>query len=120
MFENTPRVKISAIALAVKAKRRHQTPSEFALTALRVMFIAITVLLFVAWLMPSNSHRSTIWGFGPESDCVSVGRGGVDCTRDSAIDDRSNRPFGSDEDCVSLGRGGLVCKEHLGNVGHSN
>ena len=120
MFESAPRVKISAIASAVKAKRRHQTPSEFALTALQVMFIAITVLLFVAWLTPSNSHRFTIWGFGPESNCVSVGRGGVDCTRNSAIDDRSNRPFGSDKDCVSLGRGGLVCKEHLGNVGHSN
>ena len=120
MFENTPRVKISAIALAVKAKRCDQTPSEFALTALRVMFIAIIVLLFVAWLMPSNSHRSTIWGFGPESSCVSVGRGGVDCTRNSAIDDRSNRPFGSDKDCVSLGRGGLVCKEHLGDVGLSS
>jgi hypothetical protein len=120
MFENTPRVKISAVALAVKAKRCDQTPSEFALTALRVMFIAIIVLLFVAWLMPSNSHRSTIWGFGPESSCVSVGRGGVDCTRNSAIDDRSNRPFGSDKDCVSLGRGGLVCKEHLGDVGHSS
>jgi len=53
MFENTPRVKISAIALAVKAKRCDQTPSEFELTALRVMFIAIIVLLFVAWLTPS-------------------------------------------------------------------
>jgi len=120
MFENTPRVKISAIALAVKAKRRHQTPSEFALTALQVMFIAITVLLFVAWLTPSNSHRSTIWGFAPKSDCVGLGRGGAACTGNSAIDNRSNRPFGSDEDCVSLGRGGLVCREHLGNVGHSN
>ena len=117
MFENTPRVKISAIALAVKAKRRHQTPSEFALTALQVMFIAITVLLFVAWLTPSNSHRSTIWGFGPESNCVSLGRGGANCAGNSAIDDRSNRPVGADEDCVSLGRGGLLCKEHPGNAG---
>ena len=120
MFESTPRVKISAIASAVKAKQRHQTPSEFALTALQVMFIAITVLLFVAWLTPSNSHRSTIWGFGPESNCVSLGRGGADCTGNSAIDNRSNRPFGSREGCVSLGRGGLVCKEHLGDIGHSS
>jgi hypothetical protein len=120
MFESTPRVEISAIASAVKAKQRHQTPSEFALTALQVMFVAITVLLFVAWLTPSNSQRSTIWGFAPESNCVSVGRGGVDCTRNSAIDNRSNKPFGSDEDCKSLGRGGLVCKEHLGDVGHSS
>ena len=120
MFESTPRVKIGAIALAVRAKQRHQSPSEFALTALQVMFIAITVLLFVAWLTPSNSHRFTIWGFGPESNCVSVGRGGVDCTGNSATDNRSNRPFGSDEDCVSLGRGGLVCKDHLGDVGHSS
>ena len=120
MFESAPRAKISVITLAVKAKRRHQSASEFALTALQVMFIAITVLLFVAWLTPSNSHRFTIWGFGPESNCVSVGRGGVDCTRNSVIDDRSNRPVGADEDCVSLGRGGLVCKEHLGDVGHSS
>jgi hypothetical protein len=120
MFESTPRVKVSAIVSAVKAKRRHQSLSEFALTALQVMFIAITVLLFVAWLTPSSSHRSTIWGFGPESDCVSLGRGGAYCTGKSAIDDRSNRPLGSDEVCVSLGRGGLVCKEHLGNVGHSS
>ena len=120
MFETTSRVKVSAIALAVKAKRRHQSSSEFALTALQVMFIAVTVLLFVAWLTPSNSHRSTIWGFAPESDCVSLGRGGADCTGNSAIDNRSNRPFGSDEDCKNLGRGGLVCKEHLGDVGHSS
>jgi hypothetical protein len=120
MFESAPRAKISAITSAVKVKRRHQSASEFALTALQVMFIAITVLLFVAWLTPSNSHRSTIWGFAPESDCVSLGRGGADCTGNSAIDNRSNRPFGSDEDCKSLGRGGLVCKEHLGDVGHSS
>ena len=118
MFENTPRVKISAIALAVKAKRRHQTPSEFALTALQVMFIAITVLLFVAWLTPSNSHRSTIWGFGPRSDCIKLGRGSADCTSNSAIDDRLDRPLGSDEDCVSLGRGGFVCKERPTDASH--
>jgi hypothetical protein len=120
MFESAARAKISAITLAVKAKRRHQSASEFALTALQVMFIAITVVLFVAWLTPSNSRRSTIWGVGPESDCVSLGRGGADCIRNSAIDNRSNRSFGSDRDCVSLGRGGLVCKGHLGDVGHSS
>jgi hypothetical protein len=118
MFESTPRVKVSAIASAVKAKRRHQSPGEFALTALQVMFLAITVLLFAAWLTPLNPHRPTIWGFGQDSDCVSLGRGGVYCTGNSAIDDRSKRPSGADDDCVSLGRGGLVCKESLGNAGH--
>ena len=120
MFESAPRGKISAIAPAVNAKRRHQSPGEFALTALQFVFLAIIVILFVAWLTPSNSHRSTIWGFGPESDCVSLGRGAAECTGNSAIDDRSNKPFGSAEDCVSLGRGGLLCKEHLGDVGHSS
>ena len=119
MFESAPRAKISAITSAVKVKRRHQSASEFALTALQVMFIAITVLLFVAWLTPSNSHRFTIWGSAPESNCVSLGKGGAYCAGNSAIDDRSNRPVGADEDCVSLGRGGLLCKEHPGNAGRS-
>ena len=118
MFENAPRVKISAIASVVKTKRRHQSVSEFAVTALQFMFIAITVLLFVTWLTPSNSHRSTIWGFGPKSECINLGRGGADCTGNSAIDDRLDRPLGSDEDCVSLGRGGFVCKERPTDASH--
>ena len=80
----------------------------------QVMFIAITVLLFVTWLTPSNSHRSTIWGATPESNCVSIGKGGTYCPGNSAVDDRSNRPLGSDEVCVSLGRRGLLCKSILG------
>jgi hypothetical protein len=120
MFETTPRARVSAIASAVKVNRRHQSPSEFALTALQVMFIAIAVLFFVAWLTPSNTHRFTIWGSAPESNCVSMGKGGVYCAGGSAIDDPSSRPVDSDEDCVSLGRGGLVCKQRPGDAGHSS
>jgi hypothetical protein len=116
MFESAPRVKISAIASAVKAKRRHQSPGEFALTALQVMLLAIAVVSFVAWSTPSKWRRSDILGAGPQSDCASFGRAGARCLGTSAIDDRSNRSVGSDEDCVSLGRGGLLCKARLGNA----
>jgi len=116
MFASAPRIKVSAIASAFKANRRHQSPGEFALTALQVVVLAVTVLLFVAWLTPSNSRRATIWGSAPESNCVSSGKGGAYCAGNSAIDDRSRRSIDSDEDCVSLGRGGLLCKERLGNA----
>ena len=117
MFKNAPRAKVGAIASAVETNRRRRSPSEAALLALQVMFVAIAVVSFVAWLTPSNARRSANSGIGAVSDCVSFGRCGAYCAGDSAIDDRSNRPPGSEEDCVSLGRGGLFCKERLGAVG---
>ena len=120
MFENALRAIVSALASAPKTKRRRRSPNEVALIALQALFIAITVASFVAWLTPSNARRSAISGFGPQSDCISFGRGGTDCTGNSAIDERSNGRLGSDEACVSLGRGGLVCNEPLGNPGHSS
>lgn len=118
MFESGPRGKVSAMASAVETKRRRRSPSEVALLALQVMFVAIAVASCVAWLTPSNSRRSAISGVDGQSDCVGLGRGGAFCAGNSAINDRSNGPLGAAADCVSLGRGGLLCNERPADAGH--
>jgi hypothetical protein len=92
-------------------------PGGLAGLALRGAFVAATIVLFLAWLSASPSHRSVLWGFVPGSECVSYGRGGAHCLAPAAADVHSNADVGSQPDCVSLGRGGLLCKARAGGEG---
>ena len=91
------------------------TPARIVLIALQGLFVGATLILFGAWLAASTSHRPTLWGFIPGSDCESFGRGGVRCSASSANEPGRNASFGAGEDCVSMGRGGLFCKTPPGN-----
>lgn len=102
MFSRFPRVFAGAAAPHAPGFRR-AGPIGLAGLALRGVFVAATIGLFLAWLGASPSHRSALWGFAPGSECVSYGRGGAHCLAPAA-------DAGGDPDCVSLGRGGLLCK----------
>ena len=89
------------------------SPARIACAALQGLFVGVTIVLFGVWLASSTAHRPLLGGFGPGSDCVSFGRGGLRCAASSAGEVSPNANSG--EDCVSLGRGGLLCKRPPGS-----
>ena len=54
MIENSPHASVSAIALAADMNFRRRSRSEIARAASRAIFVAVTAVLFLAWLASSH------------------------------------------------------------------
>ena len=112
MFENTLGARVGARASARRANFHLPILRDVAQILLAIFTLGAAAVLFFGWLMFSNPPRPAISGFGAESDCTSLGRGGAYCTKHPTANGRSNVGSGPEEDCASLGKGGRVCIEH--------
>src|SRR5271154_5566394 len=75
MFGNALGASVGLRALRFEMVFRRRSPSEVAASALRLLFVAVTVGLFVGWLTSANTGRRA----NGETDCKSFGRGGARC-----------------------------------------
>ena len=120
MFEKTLGARVGARASALRMDFRLPANREMAHIVLAVLSLCAAVILFFAWLTLSDSRHLGISGSGPESDCASLGRGGVYCTGHPTSGGQSNAGFGHEGDCANLGKGGRVCAERPMTEDHSN
>ena len=105
MFGNILGASASSRLSAVEMDFRRRSASEIALTVLRVIFVGVTVALFLAWLSSASTGSP---GLSADADCVSFGRGGARYV--SHFDGGSNGVADARSDCISAGRGGLICE----------
>ena len=70
---------------------------------------AAVVTLFAIWLMSLNTNRLATLG----SECVRLGRGGVQCAQSDVAVRRPDAERMASPDCPSLGKGGRLCSPAL-------
>jgi hypothetical protein len=119
VFEKTLGARVGARASVRGKGGRSREVTDCPGGLLPIIGLGVVVMLF-AWLMQYTSLHQEVWGFGPQSDCASLGKGGVDCNRRRTSDRQSNADTSADDDCTSVGRGARVCTERLLDRGHAN
>jgi hypothetical protein len=112
VFENNLGARVGARASARRANFLLPSLRDLGHILLAIFALGAAAVLFFGWLMVSNPPRPAMWGFGAESDCTSLGRGGAYCTKHSTANGQSNAGSGQDDNCASFGKGGRVCAEH--------
>jgi hypothetical protein len=111
VLENSLGARVGARASAREANFDLPSPRDVVHIMLAIVALGVAAVLFFGWLMVSNPHRSAMLGSRVDSDCTSLGRGGVYCAKHSMADGPTNVGPGPEDQCASLGKGGRICAE---------
>jgi hypothetical protein len=112
VLENSLGARVGARASARGANFDLPSPRDVVHIMLAIVALGAAVVLFFGWLMVSNPSRPAMLGSRIESDCTSLGRGGVYCAKHSMADGPANLGSSPEDQCASLGKGGRICAEH--------